>query len=97
MTPGEKTVLLQRLFEQVSNLGVLSWGPTEKGYRWSCEDYATAVRLAGILLSNAEELNLDRETFPHRYEPENGPTLIIEPIADPVTNGGDKSASRVRS
>ena len=84
MTAAEKIALLKHLFREVSNLGVLSWGPIKTGYRWKCDTHATAMRLAEFLLANVELLELDVETFPHRYEPENGPTLIIEPKTDAV-------------
>ncbi|MDB5391021.1 MAG: hypothetical protein JWM11_6667 [Planctomycetaceae bacterium] len=82
MTFGEKIALLQQVFQQGSNEGVLSWGATENGYRWKCVDHATAKRLAEFLLTNEEIANFDRQNFPHRFEPERGPTLIIEPTDD---------------
>lgn len=83
MNREEKIKLLRHLFHEVSNLGVLTWGPVPGGYRWNCQDHATAVRLADFLLSNLDVLEMDRDTFPYHYEPALGPNLIFEPIGDP--------------
>lgn len=82
MTAVEKIEVLKQLFQQASNLGVLTWGSSKTGYWWKCVDHATAERLVEFLLSNVDLLKLDRQSFPHRYEPANGPIVIIEPIAD---------------
>ncbi|MDB5340530.1 MAG: hypothetical protein JWN70_6149 [Planctomycetaceae bacterium] len=82
MTSGQKVDLLKQLFQQSSNQGVQSWGPTEDGYRWTCDSHATAARLAEFLLSNVELLDLDRKSFLYRYEPDNGPTLVFLPVDD---------------
>ncbi len=80
MTVEEKVEILRHLFRQISNQDVLTWGHVEGGYRWTCTNHRSAVRLAEFLLSNVDLLTLDRATFPYRFEPEHGPTLIIEPI-----------------
>lgn len=80
MTSAEKISLLKKIFQQGSNEGVQTWGPTKNGYRWNCDTSATAERLAEFLLSNVQLLKLDRATFPHRFDSET--TLIVEPLND---------------
>lgn len=82
MTFDEKVSLLRQVFQQVSNHGILSWGPMESGFRWKCEDHSTAVRLITALYANLELLKLDRKSFPHRFEPESGEILVVEPVGD---------------
>ena len=85
MTSAEKILILKQIFQQRSNEGVMSWGPSDTGYHWSCDSHTTARHLAGFLLSNVQLLKLDRAKFPHRFDPET--TLIIEPQDDYTSRG----------
>lgn len=82
MTREDKLQLLQRLFLQVSNHGVTTWGDTASGYRWTCENHATAQRFAESLVEQIRVLGLDAASFPYRFQPDGGATLIIEPVDD---------------
>lgn len=82
MTREDKIQLIQRLFQQLSNCGVETFGPTDEGYRWTCEDNAIAQKLANSLMDHVRVLKLDPATFPYRFQPEGGGTLIIEPVDD---------------
>ncbi len=82
MTREEKVQLLPRLFVKLSNHGVLTWGETENGYRWTCEDHAIAKWLATNLMNAIQQQGMDATTFPYRFQPEGGATLIIEPVGD---------------
>ena len=83
MTVAEKVEILQSIFRQTSNLDVLTWGPFPGGYRWTCANRAAARRLASLITSHLKLLQLDRSTFPFRFDLETGSMLIFEPIADP--------------
>ena len=83
MTVAEKICLLQGIFRQNSNQGILTWGSVPNGYRWTCTSHATAIGLAKALISNVELLGLNRQTFPFRFEPQDGNwTVIFEPLDD---------------
>ncbi|MBC7818662.1 MAG: hypothetical protein IAG10_17370 [Planctomycetaceae bacterium] len=82
MTRDDKIRLLTRLFLKVSNSGVLTWGETENGYRWTCEGYGIAKQLADCLLGAVEDEKLDTAKFPYRFEPDRGATVIFEPVDD---------------
>ena len=81
MTVAEKVRVLQEIFRENSNQGVLTWGPVDSGYRWNCENHATAVNLAEVLMSGVGARSLDCATFPFRIEPAGGSALVFEPIA----------------
>ena len=82
MTVEEKVGLLRSIFRQLSNHGIESWGATETGYKWKCDTHGTASNLAEMIVSKLELLKLDASAFPFRFEPEQGSTLIFEPMAD---------------
>lgn len=82
MTGEEKVRVLLQLSMKATQHGVMLCGPTEKGYYWSCENHGLATHLLRRLRNGIESLGMDATTFPHRFHPENGPMLIIEPIAD---------------
>ncbi|MEK6261836.1 MAG: hypothetical protein AABP62_24825 [Planctomycetota bacterium] len=82
MTRDDKVLLLQKLFQQLSNCGIETFGPTENGYRWTCEDNAIAQKLANNLIDHVRVLGLDIARFPYRFQPEGGGTLVIEPVDD---------------
>ena len=82
MTRKEKIQLLTRLFLKVSNHGVLTWGETENGYRWTCDSYGIAKQFADCLLAAVEGMNLGAAKFPYRFEPERGATIVFEPVDD---------------
>ncbi len=83
MTVAEKISLLQGIFRQNSNQGILTWGSIPNGYRWTCTSHATAIGLAKALISHVELLGLDRQTFPFRFEPHEGTwTVVFEPVDD---------------
>ena len=82
MTVAEKVELLQSLFKRSSNQDVLTWGPTDRGFRWTCKTHDVAVRLAESLTQAVKNLNLDPSSFPYRFESDDGAVLLIEPIAD---------------
>lgn len=83
MTVAEKVEVLQGIFRQTTNQGVLTWGPVAHGYRWKCENHAIARNLADVMIDNVRLLGLDPSTFPFRIEPAGGSSLVFEPIADP--------------
>lgn len=82
MTVAEKINLLRGIFRQNSNLGVLTWGPTANGYCWNCESPGVAKNLAQVLIDHVKLLGLDHSTFPFRFQPPLGTSVIFEPIAD---------------
>ena len=82
MTAAEKIALLRKMFYQASNFGVLSWGATENGYRWICDNHDTADSLVEMLMFEIELSELDKQGFPYRFDCENKAVLIIEPLDD---------------
>ncbi len=82
MSRENKIHLLTLLFLKVSNHGVLTWGETENGYRWTCENHGIASRLAASLLELVDVLKMDTGKFPYRFEPDGGATVIFEPVGD---------------
>ena len=82
MTVAEKIEMLKSIFRQISNHDVLSWKPAPDGYQWTCSTHAAAVSFTEEVLWNINLLGPDRLTFPHRFEPDGGPTVVFMPIAD---------------
>lgn len=82
MKRDEKLRLLQKLSMNATQHGVMLCGPTEKGYYWSCENHGLAKHLLRRLRAGLESMGLDTTKFPHRFHPESGPMLIIEPTDD---------------
>ena len=82
MTREEKLRLLQQLSMKATQHGVMLGTPTEKGYCWSCENHDLAKHFLRRLLSGVQAQGIDPRTFPYRFHPDNGPMLIIEPVAD---------------
>jgi hypothetical protein len=82
MTREDKVQLLKKLFLQVSNHGVITWGDTAEGYRWTCEDQSVAQKLAQSLVEHIQVLGIDTTSFPYRFQLNGGATLIMEPVDD---------------
>ncbi|MBC7821178.1 MAG: hypothetical protein IAG10_30185 [Planctomycetaceae bacterium] len=82
MTRDRKIQLLTLLFLKVSHHGVLTWGETKNGYRWTCEDHEIARELALSLLDLVDILRMDTGKFPYHFEPDDGATVVFEPVGD---------------
>lgn len=82
MTAAEKVALVRNMFYQGTTYGVISWGPTQAGYRWVCGSHEIADALAETLLFDIEHLGLVKAGFPFRFDSINNAILIIEPLDD---------------